>query len=480
MMRSSRAARSAAFVLAVILALGGLALGGAVASGASDLVLILDASGSMWGQIEGENKIVIAREVLGSVIDGLPDDQRVGLVAYGHRREGDCSDIELVTPLGALDRAALKSTVNALQPKGKTPITRSLQQAFEVVGGGEGAAVILVSDGLETCDADPCAAVRTAKESGVEFVLHVVGFDVAGEDVSSLECSAQAGGGFFFSAENADQLASALETAVALPPEEPAGGLRIKVVKDGALHDASIRVTDRVTGVDINGSRTYEKPETNPRRLPLPAGDYSVRVRGLGIKGAADHVFDVTLAEGEVVEREFDYTAGSLRVGSRRNGELSDTTYKVFPTGTREEVARGRTYTSDTSNPKTFEITPGTYDVEVKALEMSGTVLLRQERVVVEPQRETAVDFDFASGTLRIGATLGGALADAIVSVVDAASGEAVDSARTYAHDKSNPKEFILEPGTYRVEVRPTREGERRQIEVTVEAGATVEQMVEL
>ena len=68
------------------------------------LVLVLDASGSMWGQIEGKNKIVIAREVMGGLIDGLADDQEVGLVAYGHRREGDCADIELVTRSGRSTR----------------------------------------------------------------------------------------------------------------------------------------------------------------------------------------------------------------------------------------------------------------------------------------------------------------------------------------------------------------------------------------
>ena len=57
-----------------------------------DAILILDASGSMWGQIDGINKIVIAKDVVESLVRSLPDEQRLGLVAYGHRRKGDCSD----------------------------------------------------------------------------------------------------------------------------------------------------------------------------------------------------------------------------------------------------------------------------------------------------------------------------------------------------------------------------------------------------
>ena len=70
---------------------------------APNVVFILDASGSMWGQIEGENKIVIARRVLRELVGELPGDAEVGLVAYGHRREGDCEDIETLVPLSRID-----------------------------------------------------------------------------------------------------------------------------------------------------------------------------------------------------------------------------------------------------------------------------------------------------------------------------------------------------------------------------------------
>ncbi|MDY7095883.1 MAG: VWA domain-containing protein, partial [Acidobacteriota bacterium] len=152
------------------------------------LVLILDASGSMWGQVDGENKIVIARRALGDLLQNLPDEAQVSLLAYGHRREGDCQDVELIQPLGPLDREALSAQIEALNPKGKTPITRALEQAFEVAGESRGkTTVVLVSDGLETCGGDPCAVARQA---GVDLVLHVVGFGVEESDVSQLECTA--------------------------------------------------------------------------------------------------------------------------------------------------------------------------------------------------------------------------------------------------------------------------------------------------
>jgi len=92
------------FVLVVTLALAAtFAAGAAPAAGASDLVLILDASGSMWGQVGDEAKIAGARRVLGTLIDGLEAGRPVGLIAYGHRREADCADIEQVAPLAPVD-----------------------------------------------------------------------------------------------------------------------------------------------------------------------------------------------------------------------------------------------------------------------------------------------------------------------------------------------------------------------------------------
>ncbi len=257
------------------------------------LLLIFDASGSMWGQIEGENKIVIARQVLGELVDGLPDVSEVGLVAYGHRQKGDCDDIETLVPLGTLDKAALKETVNALNPKGKTPITRSVQQAFDTLRQRQsGATVILVSDGLETCGGDPCATVRAAKEQGLDFIFHVVGFDVAGEDVSQLECAAQAGGGLFRSAENAAELGDALEAAIALPVDAPIGRLAVKAIADGELQDVSVRVW-RPDGDEVAVARTYTRDETNPSSIPLPDGKFAVRVLAVGLEGDIERRFDV-------------------------------------------------------------------------------------------------------------------------------------------------------------------------------------------
>lgn len=458
----------------------GLAASPQPATADSDLILILDASGSMWGQIEEENKIVIARRVLGELVDYLPEGQNVGLIAYGHRREGDCADIEMVTPVGPLDKAALKATVDGLNPKGKTPLTASVNQAFEAAEKtGNSSTVVLVSDGLETCNGDPCAAVKAAKEKGIDFVLHVVGFDVAKEDVSSLECAAQAGEGLFLTAEDASGLSSALEAAVAQPADLPAGGISVKAVTDGALQDVALRVVRKADGEEAGIGRTYASPETNPRLIPLAAGTYDVTAKAVGLRGNVERSFQVTVPEGEIVEKELDFSAGELRVGLTRNGALSDATVVIYSAGTQEQVGAGRTYANESSNPRSFELTAGTYDVEVKAIEIGGDPKHRFEGIAVEPGGAIELAHDWSSGILKVGAVRDGELVDATVNVLSVQRNASEGQGRTYTSVNSNPKTFNLLPGTYKVTVNELR-GERRELMIEVRAGEVAEEMVDM
>jgi len=185
----------------------------------SRTILVLDASGSMWGQIDGKAKITIAQEVIGELLQTLPPETELGLTVYGHRRKGDCSDIETLILPGGDQRAAISGAVNAIRPKGKTPLSAAVIAAAEALRfTEERATVILVSDGKETCDYDPCEVGRRLEESGVDFTAHVIGFDISDPaDRAELQCLAEETGGTFRTASNAAELGEAL--AVVAEPE---------------------------------------------------------------------------------------------------------------------------------------------------------------------------------------------------------------------------------------------------------------------
>jgi hypothetical protein len=179
------------------------------ASAGPNVLFILDGSGSMWGRLDNVEKIVIAKERMAELVQEL-EGVNMGLIVYGHRRKGDCDDIEIMVPLGAGNKVAVIQQIQSISPKGKTPITKSLElaaQQLETIE--EETEIVLVSDGLETCKGDPCAYVKSLKDKGINFKMDVVGFDVSAKERGQLECIAKAGGGRYFSAQNAMQLKEA-------------------------------------------------------------------------------------------------------------------------------------------------------------------------------------------------------------------------------------------------------------------------------
>lgn len=192
----------------------------AFAQAADRAIIVLDASGSMWGQVDGRPKVEIARESLRTVLQSVPAGTELGLMAYGHREKGSCTDIELVVPPAAGSAASITAAADAMKFLGKTPLTAAVRQAAEALGyTGEKSTVILITDGVETCEADPCALGKELEAAGVDFTAHVVGFGLTAEEGREVACLAENTGGKYLQASNAAALREALAAAVGAPSE---------------------------------------------------------------------------------------------------------------------------------------------------------------------------------------------------------------------------------------------------------------------
>src|SRR5690606_11382752 len=124
-------------------------------------IVVFDASGSMWNRMENSTRIEIAREVMKQFLDGYDTAQPLGVIAYGHRMRGDCNDIEVLVEPSNIDPAAVSKQINALLPQRKTPLAESLRRAGKLIPNtAEDANILLITDGLETCDGDPCAGAK--------------------------------------------------------------------------------------------------------------------------------------------------------------------------------------------------------------------------------------------------------------------------------------------------------------------------------
>jgi len=297
----------------------------------SRVMIVLDASGSMWGQVGGKPKIQIAREVIRDLMSRWDAAMDLGLMAYGHRSKGDCGDIETLIPTGPADPKTIIAAVDALNPKGKTPLTAAVTRAAEALRyTEESATVILVSDGLETCNADPCAAAQALESAGVNFTAHVIGFNLKEEEQKQLRCLADKTGGIFLAANDASTLQSALgkavetakaETVKAPPPSpEPAKpeGVRFNLlyaeggpqVKQGTAWN--IYLADR----DINGARrkvTYSY-DASPL-FKLEPGRYVAEATA----GDATREVEFEVAAGDAKAIDVVLNAGLAALAAKRS-----------------------------------------------------------------------------------------------------------------------------------------------------------------
>lgn len=254
-----------------------------------DAILILDASGSMWGQIEGTAKIEIAKTVLDGLLDDLPASSRLGLMAYGHNKKGDCSDIEMLSPVGA-NRDDIKAAVKGISPKGKTPISTSVKMAAEKLKYTENkATVILISDGIETCNFDPCALGKQLEKDGVDFTAHVIGFDIVDQKTEEqLQCLASSTGGRYLSAANAGELSLALGTAIIKQVDVGPASLRLKatVLEGGPEIQSGLKWQVIQSG---GGDIVFEGDDKGSVTQSVPSGVYDIFVTRSsdGLKGAA-------------------------------------------------------------------------------------------------------------------------------------------------------------------------------------------------
>ncbi len=436
----------------------------------ANMVFILDASGSMWGQIDSVAKMAIAKDVMADLIKDLPDGMNVGLVAYGHRTKGDCKDVEELAALAPANKQALTAKVNAISPKGMTPITLAITETVKPLKQREGeTTVVLVSDGKETCEGDPCALVKELKASGVKFTMHVVGFDVTEQETKQLECIAKAGGGEYFAAKNAGELKKAAQEVV--EKAKPRGELRVTAMRNGKPIPGRMEVFKPGAAQSLLSSRTVQiKADAG---TVLEPGTYDVTVIDAETAGKPEVALKgIEIERGAVVEKVADFSGGKVVLGVMRNGEKVTGAIYVSDPATGKRVTG-----SDTSvnNPETVNLQPGTYDIKVTCGGLPGEPSVEYKGIVIDNGTVVKRTADFSEGKLLVGVTSNGANVTGGIYVYDSATGKRVATGDTSV---GNPVPISLEPGTYDVKIKYGKlpgDPEKEFKSVVIAQGASIE-----
>ena len=191
------------------------------APGGAAVELILDASGSMLQRMQGKRRIAIAKDVLiEAVREHIPAGTPVALRVFGHKEPDACrTDLEI--PLAPLDAEAAAAKISGIQAMNlaRTPIAASLAAVEADLKGAAGAAaIVLVTDGEETCEGDPGKVIEALQARGFQVNLNIVGFAIDNVELAEqFRTWAELGGGRYFAANDQDGLSAALEVALRVP-----------------------------------------------------------------------------------------------------------------------------------------------------------------------------------------------------------------------------------------------------------------------
>ena len=252
--------------------------------------IVVDASRSMWGQINGRSKMDIAKTTLEELSFGLPDDIDLALRAYGNTSAStvnNCADSSLLVPFGERNREYIRQAIAGLRPTGQTPIAYALNQAAHDFDSLESArTLVLVSDGIESCGGDPVMAAHSLREQGI--VVHLIGFglgNAADEDAASLQAVANASGGRYVTAGSAEQLKDALQETVATSFSVYQGNMEVAA---GSLGSADVML--------------------------LPEGEYTVRLHS-----SPPVETEVSLAPRDSVKLLLEKRAGAIAPFEQRD-----------------------------------------------------------------------------------------------------------------------------------------------------------------
>ncbi|MGB4844661.1 MAG: VWA domain-containing protein [Ferruginibacter sp.] len=443
----------------------------------SPIIFIYDASGSMWGKIQGKTKKDIAAEVLTAAVNKLPANQKTGLVAYGHRQKDDCKDVEFLVDVEKGNKTDVNNSLKTIKSLGRTPLAYSAQQVIDKLRTTKmKATIILITDGIESCGGNICDVIAAAKKEGIDFKLHIVGFGLKENETEQLKCAAKAGDGRYYDAADAGGLGDVLNDATTESVDKPKGNISVYALKNGKPIDAYVKAIMKGKKRGDAVARTYRDTVL----FYLQPGTYNLEVLPLeGSKINPLTLTDVLTVDKKITHRTVSFDGGKLTFTTTNNNEGWDCLVKIYKKGTKTVAATGRTYGRD----KDFELNAGIYDIELTALVIEGTEIIHSmKNVEIKAAETNKISHNFNSGVAMIGAKTGSGYVDASVKITEIKSKKIVAYGRTYMAASSNPKKFLLNPGTYEVSLTGlgANKGKNDKYIITVKAGETVEKISNL
>jgi len=217
------------------------------------ILFVFDGSQSMYARWESGRKVDIAQKLMTKMLDSLQsldsDHFQLALRVYGHQKPvppQDCNDTRLEVGFSRNNIGKIKRVLRSIRPKGTTPIARSLSRAATDFPECDNCRniIILITDGIEACDEDPCAASRMLQKNGIALKPFVIGIGLDKNFKETFDCV-----GTYFDAANEKTFQDVLGIVISQALDNTSAQVNL-IDQNGFPSETDLPVTfyDRVSG----------------------------------------------------------------------------------------------------------------------------------------------------------------------------------------------------------------------------------------
>jgi Ca-activated chloride channel family protein len=399
------------------------------------ILFLIDASGSMNQKMGTDTRWKLASSLLYQIADSLEKqkaDIQIAVRVFGHQSPNsakNCEDSKLEIPFSNSSASLIQQKLNKIKPKGYTPIAYSIEQAaindFPADKRNVLNAIVLITDGIETCGGDPCAATQALEAKHISLKPFIIGLGIEDSLIKKFNCV-----GTYYDVRNAAGFKNALQSIVGQISQKTSLQINLLDQKGWASEtNQEITLADSYSGA----LRYAFIHATNEAGI-----SDTVKVDPVGLYDITVHTYPpitkkkISIVPGRHNTLAFDVPQGNLQLqisGANVNtNRSSDVQAVIHPAGSDEIV-----YVQDLNS--SIRYLAGEYDIEILS-----TPRINLRGVLVIPNETKTLNIP-AAGTVTLSLLSGGWCS--IYTTNSLARWEKI-------YDAGNAK-----PGTYTINLQP-------------------------
>lgn len=402
------------------------------------ILFLLDGSGSMLAHWGGkQTRMDVAKRILAETADSLKGSPQLelGLRVYGHlypSRQNNCTDSRLEVPFSKDNHELIKTKLHQITPQGNTPIAYSLEQAagdFPVASGYRNI-IIIITDGIESCDGDPCAVSLGLQKKNIFLKPFVIALGDQTGFQHQFDCI-----GTTFDATSIVEFRKSLGKAL----KQSLGKTTVSVellneARKPVETDINLTFQNSFTGEAVYNFVHYRDSRGLTDTLQIdPVLSYNMLVQTLPPLGLQD----IQFTGGEHNTIHVKVTEGDLKILQKSFQEYKNGVQALIRKSGKPEIFHAQPMGS------TVSYLSGLYDIEVLTLPRTNF-----RKVEILPGKETILELP-SPGIANIRADFSG------IGDVYAVDSKGMQQELIYKLDEKTPvNSFALQPGNYRLVFR--------------------------